>query len=798
MHYAASRMKRLYSKKLIMLASVALFAVASLFFFAYASVRLSVAEKETLSRTGAIVDRVAGSVDQNSRNAWELARVLASWIPQLPLERNIHEGFLEKMLMSAEDTSIYGIGIWYDPGKFPSGDGRFGLYGHFDRRNREKLIITYKWNSADYDYSSRPWFGTLRNSAPGIIVNTEPYFDSDFMYISYGCSFLRNSVRSGVVTVDLTTSSFSSLAGMQEVSQLENLVICTKAGSVVYASSAGNWGKTISASPGTDFSKAIVARYREKGVGVQCIERRLSFTDWSVIGVYRDGRDIEALRLRLKIEFAALAALWAILSAALWVKINYANQRMLNESLESENTDLREEISRRLTAEKKLEESWNELRALNDHLNFLAFHDPVTDLPNTAILTERIADLMAIPSGQSSLVIISYENLRDLSSVFDRDLVDFMLKNIASRLLALCGRGCEVYRGAGFVFYLVACDIGRDGLVGLLGELAEEFRKPISIMNARLRMQVKLGVSEIVPVANPSEILIRAASALVSAPDAPLFPWQFYSNSHRERRNRMITLDAAMMDDKLTDELSAVFQPIVNMRTDRIEGFETLLRWTHPDLGPVSPAEFIPLAEENGRIIEMGWFVLERAVAMMRSAPAGVGDDWFLTVNISPLQFMDQAFIENVEDLLLGNGLPFWRLKFEITEIDISKMQDSFWAVARSLHERGFRFAIDDFGTGQSSLSRLNSFQFETVKIDRSFVTDICMDDRHLKLVQSILGLSLSLGSKAVAEGIETQAQRDLLMAKGCIYAQGFFYFKPLVADDAYAQLIRQNSAINL
>lgn len=788
-------MKRFFIDKKGLLFSGILLVILLLVFFVSVRLRLFSAETEKSRMYQDSLFRIGLAIDQNARNAWQMANVLSSWVSELPQDRHAHEVFLQKMLGTSLDSTIYGMGIWYKPGIFAGLESLYGPYVHIDLKDRKKTILTYEWNTSEYNYPEQPWYIELFNAPPGQIVNTEPYYDIDLNYISFGRSFERNGIRSGVISVDFVVPVLSTLISSYDLSQFESLQVYSRGGTVLFSSGTKDLADVLKSVSRSGIPEAVAESYRADGIKVECLVSSLEYLDWTVLGVIRTDSVLDSMGEQFRNEFLLVLALWFFVSLLTFFRLSYTHQRKLNKTLLSENTGLREEIRRRKKAELELELSQNELRTVNQHLNYLAFHDPVSGLPNTNALLEKISALREADASGMFVVMVSLENLRELSTVFDRDLIDFMIKDISERLLMNCDSVFEVYRGVGFVFNILVPRMERENLTAFLNRLVAEFRHPVTILNTLLRVHVSMGIADIASVSNPSEVLTRAASALVPTAETAGASYVFYSESHREHSNRRISIDAAMMNERFLGELSPVFQPVVDMKTSRVIGFETLVRWSNSDLGPVSPAEFIPLAEENGRIIELGWFIIEKALSFLSEMSSAVGDDWYLTVNVSPLQFLEHNFAANLEAMVDGQGIARNRLKIEITETGISLMQETFWNVTKVLIERGFMFAIDDFGTGQSSLSRLNSFHFEILKIDRSFVTDIMTNERNRKLVQSILNLSDSLGCRTIAEGIETEEQRNWLFAEGCFLAQGYFYYKPLRPEEAKSLLEKQKQA---
>ena len=251
--------------------------------------------------------------------------------------------------------------------------------------------------------------------------------------------------------------------------------------------------------------------------------------------------------------------------------------------------------------------------------------------------------------------------------------------------------------------------------------------------------------------------------------------WRFFEPEMAVRAQEKHRLQADLRHAIDHDELTLDFQPIVDIGTGDVIGAEALARWCHPVRGRVSPAEFIPAAEEAGLIYPLGAWVLRRACQQAVSWPGQAR----VAVNLSPLQFRDPGLLDLIDKVLADTGLPATRLELEITESVFLDALDTTLACLHALRSRGIHIALDDFGTGYSSLSYLRSFPFDKVKIDQSFVRDLGVTDNALAIIQAIVGMAGSLGMRTTGEGVETHAQAELLRGTGCSQVQGYFFGRP-------------------
>jgi EAL domain-containing protein (putative c-di-GMP-specific phosphodiesterase class I) len=250
------------------------------------------------------------------------------------------------------------------------------------------------------------------------------------------------------------------------------------------------------------------------------------------------------------------------------------------------------------------------------------------------------------------------------------------------------------------------------------------------------------------------------------------------------------SLEREMRNGIVKNQFRVFYQPLINLQTQRVTAFEALMRWEHPERGMVSPAEFIPLAEETGLIVRLGEWAMREACSEAMNWPAEIA----VSVNLSAVQFMKGDLVATVMNALASSGLAACRLELEVTESIMLEKTDHNMRILDQLHELGVRIAMDDFGTGYSSIGYLRSFKFDKLKIDRSFVKDVLADEKCLAIVRAIVGLGSSFGITTTAEGVETEDQRRCLSQEGCTEVQGYLYSKPLPPQELSSLLRRINA----
>ena len=422
---------------------------------------------------------------------------------------------------------------------------------------------------------------------------------------------------------------------------------------------------------------------------------------------------------------------------------------------------------------------------LTEELRHQSLHDILTGLPNRGLLFDRIQHSVDLRTrGESaplSLVLIDIDDFKAFNDSLGHTTGDELLRAIADRLSACVRYGDTVARLGGdeFVILLEATD--EVEALQLAERALESLALPVHIESGSFAVRASAGVVSSRDAASPMELLRSADIAMYASKrdgksKVTVFHQDMHDNAHRQFELRM---DLSVALDR--GELSLVYQPIIDTTEGRVCGAEALLRWEHPVLGPISPAEFIPLAEQSGQIRAMGHWVLRKACEEAMAWRGG-GADSYVSVNVSALQLND-AYADLVLATLAETGLPAHRLMLEITESMLVNESVGARALFARIREAGARIAIDDFGTGFSSLAYLQSLSVDVVKIDRAFVRDVDTNSDHQALTRTILSLADGFEMSTIAEGVETEQELAEINRLGCRYAQGFLFHRPLPAE---------------
>ena len=432
--------------------------------------------------------------------------------------------------------------------------------------------------------------------------------------------------------------------------------------------------------------------------------------------------------------------------------------------------------------------------------SFLAYYDALTALPNTTLFLDRLDQLVKTASrvNQGVFVIaLNLDRFKPLNDVLGRHVGDQVLRTVARRLNEWISHTRSVAHLGADNFAVLGEQMHSTEVVVLCEQIMAILSVPMVVDGKTLHVSARCGIALYPADADNAESLFKNAEAALKQAKSTKAQYSFYSPQINARMAEKIALEAALKVALDEQQFVLHFQPKVDLATGRIAGAEALIRWQQPERGLVPPFEFIPLAEETGLIVPIGAWVI-RAVCAQQAAWLREGLAIVpVALNLSALQFREGNVLDEVRAALAAHGLaPHW-LELELTESLV--MQDPAEA-EKTLHafrELGLRLSLDDFGTGYSSLAYLKRFPFNTVKIDRSFVTDITHKPEDAAISMAIIGMAHSLHMKVVAEGVETEAQLRFLRARQCDQIQGYFFSRPIPAD-GFAAMLRADTHLEL
>ncbi|ANW01290.1 putative bifunctional diguanylate cyclase/phosphodiesterase [Bradyrhizobium icense] len=439
-------------------------------------------------------------------------------------------------------------------------------------------------------------------------------------------------------------------------------------------------------------------------------------------------------------------------------------------------------------------EDITERKRAEERIAHLAHYDGLTDLPNRILFRERLEySLKALRAGeQLAALYIDIDEFKSVNDALGHAIGDELLKGVADRL-----RGClrETDVGArlgGDEFAVIQMPIkNRSETTRLVDEIHSAIRQPFECMGHLITTDASIGIA-LAPGdgVDLDQLLRNADLALYGAKGDGRRTYRFFETGMDQRAKTRRSLELELRQAISDGSLETYYQPVVNIEDGKISSCEALLRWRHPERGMISPAEFIPIAEDSGLINELGQWVLNAACAEAVNWP----DHVRVAVNVSPVQFRSQSLALNVAAALAASGLPASRLELEITEAVLIR-DDAALDALHQLRKLGVRIALDDFGTGYSSLSYLQRFPFDKIKIDRSFIRDIAGPGASSSIVQAVVNIAAASDMTTTAEGVETAQQRNLLYILGCTEMQGYL-FSPAISAVEVRRLLLTHSGM--
>jgi diguanylate cyclase (GGDEF)-like protein len=412
----------------------------------------------------------------------------------------------------------------------------------------------------------------------------------------------------------------------------------------------------------------------------------------------------------------------------------------------------------------------------DEKIAHLAHYDALTDLPNRVLFRERLEQaLKAVrPGEQLAVLYIDIDEFKSVNDALGHPVGDELLMGVADRLRGCLNASDVAARLGGDEFAVIQTAIkSQSETMELVDKIHSAIRQPFECAGNLITSDASIGIALACDERLDLDQLLRNADlALYGAKGDGRRTYRFFETGMdaraRERRSLELELRQAISDGSL----EAWYQPVLNLENNRVSSCEALLRWRHPERGMISPAEFIPIAEETGLINQLGHWVLNTACAEAINWP----DEVRVAVNVSPIQFRSQTLALNVAAALAASGLSADRLELEITEAVLIRDDEAALEVLHQLRKLGVRIALDDFGTGYSSLSYLQRFPFDKIKIDRSFIRDLAGAGASSSIVQAVVNIAAASDMTTTAEGVETQQQRNLLHILGCTEMQGFLF----------------------
>lgn len=444
-----------------------------------------------------------------------------------------------------------------------------------------------------------------------------------------------------------------------------------------------------------------------------------------------------------------------------------------------------------------------ERKVAEEQINFLSHYDALTGLPNRILLQDRLKQAMMVSNickSKVSLLSLDLDRFKVVNDTLGHLFGDQLLIEVVTRLQSLLRNSDTISRQGGDEFLIVLQD-DRELSVApriaqkILDRLAEAFL----INKTEVRISGSIGIAVYPNDGNDFETLLkRSDMAMYAAKESGRATFRFFTEELGKNKGKQMELEAELARAVKQQEFTLHYQPQIDLQTARVVGAEALVRWKHPEKGMIPPVAFIPLAEETGLIIPLGDWVLCEACRQAKQWQDEGYPPLLISVNLSGLQFRRPGLVARVAEVLAETGLSPQHLELELTESILVQDAESVLQTVRDLKGLGIKLAIDDFGTGYSSLSYLKRFAVDKLKIDQSFVRELCSDREDAAIVDAVIQLGRSLNLNTIAEGVETIEQMQHLTRKGCLQGQGYHFSKPLPASEFANYLTSRNAEFSL
>ena len=436
-------------------------------------------------------------------------------------------------------------------------------------------------------------------------------------------------------------------------------------------------------------------------------------------------------------------------------------------------------------------------KADKERIEYMAFHDDLTKLPNLRYIKEKLTK-DRLKHQSLAVLILDIDRFKHINEALGHTFGDLILQSVASRLKEQVPSHVFVGRLTGDEFIIVYPYLDQeDELIEFCKRIQDHINEPMQVNHLLLNVSVTIGSSIYPNHGNEGDELLKHANVALMEAVQQQVSFKMYQPCMDDKALDRLVLENDLHYALQKDELHLVYQPQIDIVTGQIKGLEALLRWNHSRYGPISPAQFIPMAENTGLIIPIGEWVLRTACKQLKEWHDHGLSFLSIAVNLSSRQFISQDLIDTVKEILLETGIPSKDLELEITESMMMNMEDASKTL-QDLKKLGCKIAIDDFGTGYSSLHYLKHLPIDRLKIDQSFIRDLTENEQDDTIVSTIISMAQHLKLEVIAEGVETQEQKNVLRKKQCTHVQGYLYSPPLAPEDflqQWDQLLRKAKA---
>ena len=430
----------------------------------------------------------------------------------------------------------------------------------------------------------------------------------------------------------------------------------------------------------------------------------------------------------------------------------------------------------------------HEVHKKTKELHHLANHDTLTGLPNRLLFLDRLSQSIKHAKrnhSNISVLFLDLDRFKEVNDTFGHDVGDQLLQEVSKKISKSIREEDTISRLGGDEFTIILSDLKEEDIIQTTQKIITLMQEKFKIDNKEIYTTFSIGISNFPQDGDTPEILLRNAdTAMYKAKELGKNQFQFYNATMTQVALQRAQIERDIRSALERDEFIPYFQPKIDTQNNRIIGMETLIRWNHPKLGFIMPSEFISIAEETGLIIPIDRFMMKKTLQIIKKWIDEGLHIGVLSLNLSIKQLEDISCIETLRAILSNHNIEAKYLELEITESQIMSNPKSAIEMLNHIKELGISLSVDDFGTGYSSLSYLKRLPIDTLKIDRSFISELPQDKEDVAIVKAIIALAQSLNMNTVAEGVETQEQLDFLVSQGCYNIQGYYYSKPLPEDE--------------
>lgn len=767
--------------------------LASLALIGFALAHLRQMNEQSAAAAQMHVNGIAERLEANANDAGQLARSIAVFGETDRGDRASTEFLLAEMLRSGPRDTIYGAGLWYAPYAYASGTRLYGPYVHRGKRDPGHVVLTYVWSSAKYNYPSQPWYRLAQNSR-GVTSFTQPYFDTDLVYITAVHPMYDQRGRFvGVSTVDMSlpylqrfVATLSSPSRLLYITAGNNQTFLFPDARALlhYAQQHGAKDASLTSVP-LPITKQFIAQ-RFGGSRMDTVSP-IALLGWTVHESDSAPMLSQSTRDLWFLTAVALLALWICTGLGAAAILHSRTEMLERIRLELEHSRLRNEVDQRLAAEQRLVET--------------SKNDPLTGLPARVALLDTIAAALdercANPQVQYAVAFIDLDRFVNVNEALGYARGDEVLRALAERLVRSCAQDCVVGRYGGDEFLLVKRISSAFDAIKLAESVLSSLGEAFAAGGESVFVRASMGIVILDDTYNsPDEVVRDADIAMYRAKSKGTLRFEIFNAEMRAQAEHRVRLEAQLRHAVTRDDFFVEYQPIVPLRDGHIEGFEALVRWKPDGQATMYPSEFVESAERIGAIVPIDFKVLKSVRHDIDAWRSRDGKPIYVAVNMSALHFATRGLADQLVHAVEDLHFPPNTLHIEITETALMRDREVATEALAQLRAAGVRLSIDDFGTGYSSLAYVERFHVDALKIDKSFVETMTEHSQAAEIVRAVSALGRALGLEVIAEGIETVEQATLLREAGVSRGQGFI-FSPPVRPDGVSRLLSEGLVIS-